>query len=112
MRPRLLLVVLLASFAPASQAQQHQAGEWHCVRQVFIETTEGNVVVLQCLAALPKDEKLDAEDDDIIKTLDVARLNAKTFRQLEKEDPKHWPTNDPKGGVGMTNGLGWVSVRK
>ena len=61
-------------------------------------------MVLQCLAALPKDEQLDAEDEDILTTLEVARLNAKTFRQLEKEDPKHGRTDDLKG-VGMTNGL-------
>jgi hypothetical protein len=104
MRLGFLVVVLLANFSSMARAQQHQPREWHCVRQVFIETNDGDVVVLQCLAALPKDEQLDAEDEDILTTLEVARLNAKTFRQLEKEDPKHGRTDDLKG-VGMTNGL-------
>jgi hypothetical protein len=103
MRLVFLVVVLLANFTPTARAQQHQPREWHCVRQVFIETNDGDVVPLQCLAALPKDEKLDAEDEDILTTLEVARLNAKTFRQLEKEDPKRGPTDDPNG-IGR-NGL-------
>jgi len=91
-----VVVVLIANFAPTARAQQHQPREWHCVRQVFIETNDGDVVALQCLAALPKDEKLDAEDEDLLTTLEIARSNAKTFRQLEKQDPKD---------VGMTNSL-------
>jgi hypothetical protein len=106
-----LVVILLANFPPTTRAQQHQPGEWHCVRQVFIETNDGDVVALQCLAALPKDEKLDAEDEEILTTLEIARSHAKTFRQLEKGDPKHWPTDDPKG-AGMTNGLGMAFGQK
>ena len=56
----ILVIVLLATFAPKIQAQQHQARDWYCVRQAFAETTDGDVVVLQCVAALPKNEKLDA----------------------------------------------------
>jgi hypothetical protein len=103
MRLGFLVVALLASFTPAARAQ-HQPREWHCVRQIFIETNDGDVVALQCLAALPKDEQLDAEDEEILTALEIARSNAKTFRQLDKEEPMHWPADDPKG-VSMTNGL-------
>jgi hypothetical protein len=96
MRLGFLVIALLASFTPTARAQQHQPREWHCVRQVFIEANDGDVVVLQCLAALPKDEKLDAEDEDLLTTLEIAQSNAKTFRQLEKEDAT---------GIGMTKSL-------
>ena len=96
MRLGFAVVVLLANFARTARAQQHQPREWHCVRQVFIETNNGDVVALQCLAALPKDGQLDAEDEDLLTKLEIARSNARTFRQLEKEDPK---------GLGMTNSL-------
>ena len=45
----------------------------------FAETTDGDVVVLQCVAALPKNEKLDAEDEDILGKLERIRWNAQTF---------------------------------
>jgi len=36
-------------------------------------------VVLQCVAALPKNDKLDAEDEDILGKLEKIRWNAQTF---------------------------------
>ena len=78
---KILVIVLLATFAPKIQAQQHQARDWYCVRQSFAETTDGDVVVLQCVAALPKNEKLklDVEDEDILGKLERIRWNAQTF---------------------------------
>jgi len=75
----ILIIVLLATFAPKIQAQQHQTRDWSCVRQSFAETTDGDVVVLQCVAALPKNDKLDAEDEDILGKLERIRWNAQTF---------------------------------
>ena len=76
---KILLIVLLATFTAKIQAQQHQARDWYCVRQAFAETTDGDVVVLQCVAALPKNDKLDAEDEDILGKLERIRWNAQTF---------------------------------
>ena len=76
---KILVIVLLATFAPKIQGQQHQTRDWYCVRQSFAETTDGDVVVLQCVAALPKNEKLDAEDEDILGKLERIRWNAQTF---------------------------------
>ena len=76
---KILLIILLATFAPKIQAQQHQTRDWYCVRQSFAETTDGDVVVLQCVAALPKNDKLDAEDEDILGKLERIRWNAQTF---------------------------------
>ena len=87
-RLRFLVIVLLAAFAPKIQAQQHQAKDWHCVRQHYLETTDGDVMVLPCVAALPKDEKLDAADQDILDTLEIDRMNVKSFKGLERQDPK------------------------
>jgi hypothetical protein len=76
---KILLIILLATLAPKIQAQQHQTRDWYCVRQSFAETTDGDVVVLQCVAALPKNDKLDAEDEDILGKLERIRWNAQTF---------------------------------
>jgi hypothetical protein len=73
---KILLIILLATFAPKIQAQQHQTRDWYCIRQSFAETTDGDVVVLQCVAALPKNDKLDAEDEDILGKLERIRWNA------------------------------------
>lgn len=81
----ILVIVLLAIFAPKIQAQQHQARDWNCVRQPFAESTDGDVVVLQCAAALPKTEKLDAEDEDTLGKLERIRWNAQTFTDKGKE---------------------------
>jgi hypothetical protein len=75
----ILVIVLLATFAPNMQAQQHQTRDWYCVRQAFAETPDGDVVVLQCVAALPKNEKLDVEDEDILGKLERIRWNTQTF---------------------------------
>lgn len=93
----ILVIVLLATLAPTIQAQQHQARDWHCVRQHFVETTDGDVLVLQCVAALPKDEKLDTEDEDTLTKLEIIRHNATTLRQLGQESPKNWPMDTVKG---------------
>jgi len=53
---KILLIVLLATFTAKIQAQQHQARDWYCVRQAFAETTDGDVVVLQCVAALRRND--------------------------------------------------------
>jgi hypothetical protein len=53
---KILLIVLLATFTPKIQAQQHQARDSYCVRQAFAETTDGDVVVLQCVAALRRND--------------------------------------------------------
>jgi hypothetical protein len=74
-----LVIVLLATFALKMQAQQHQTRDWYCVRQAFAETTDGDVGVLQCVAALPKNEKLDVEDEDTLGKLERIRWNARTF---------------------------------
>jgi hypothetical protein len=76
---KILLIILLATLAPKIQAQQHQTRDWYCVRQSFAETTDGDVVVLQCVAALPKNDKLVAEDEDILGKLERIRWNAQTF---------------------------------
>jgi hypothetical protein len=76
---KILIIVLLATVAPEIQAQQHQTRDWYCVRQSFAETTDGDVVVLQCVAALPKNDKLDAEDEDILGKLERIRWNAQTL---------------------------------
>lgn len=107
-RLRLLIIVLLATFAPRVQAQEHRARDWHCVRQPFAETTDGDVVALQCVAALPKEEKLDAEDEDTLSKLERIRYSAQTFTSLserernnaiinDRENPKHWDLETGKG---------------
>jgi hypothetical protein len=91
-------VVLLAALALINSAQQqHLARDWYCVRQPFLETTDGDLIALRCVAALPKSEKLDAEDEDILTKLEVVRHNAMTFRQLGQENPKNWPMDTGKG---------------
>ena len=97
------VVVLLAVLSPTVRAQ-HQPRNWYCIRQPFLETNDGDVVVLECVAALPKDEKLDADDDDILTKLEVDRQNARTFREAGRKDPNHWSPNDPKF-VELMNGL-------
>jgi hypothetical protein len=94
---KILVIVLLATFAPNIKAQQQQARDWYCVRQHFVETTDGDILVLQCVAALPKDEKLDTEDEDTLTKLEISRHNAMTFRQLGQENPKNWPMDTGKG---------------
>jgi hypothetical protein len=49
------------------------------------------------VAALPKDEKLDPEDEDTLTKLEISRHNATTFRQLGQENPKNWPMDTGKG---------------
>lgn len=102
---KILVIALLVTLAPKIQAQtQHQARTWHCVRQPMLETTDGDVMVLQCVAALPNDEKLDAQDKDILFQLEVARSNARTFKQADQEDPKHWSL-DSATGKELMNGM-------
>ncbi len=74
----ILAAALIVSFAPRIQAQQHQARDWHCVRQPFAETADGNVAFLQCVAALPRDDRLDAEDEDTLSKLERIRYSART----------------------------------
>jgi hypothetical protein len=105
----LLVVLVTAVLAPLKiQAQQHQARDWHCVRQPMVEDTDGNVLTLQCEAALPKGEKLDAEDEDTLSKLDRIRYNAQTFtsvaaneraNEITKGDqsPKRWSLDTGKG---------------
>jgi hypothetical protein len=76
----LVIIALLSTCSPTIAAQtQHQARDWYCVRQPFAQTTEGNVVALQCVAALPKGEKLDDEDEDALGKLDRIRSNVQSF---------------------------------
>ena len=82
MMKHILVILLFVAAAPKAQAQQHHPQNWYCVRQPWAETTDGNVVVRQCVAAVPKDDKLDADDEDILTKLDVIRYNAKTFHHL------------------------------
>ncbi len=56
------------------------------------------------MAALPKDQKLDPQDEETLTQLEIIRYNALTFKQLEQEDPKHWSSADPKGAE-MKNSL-------
>ncbi len=63
----------------------------------MIATTDGNVVVLPCIAALPKDEQLDAEDEETLTKLEVIRYNAMTYKQLERERSKNWSLETGKG---------------
>jgi hypothetical protein len=82
LRATIFLTLLVAiAFSPLRMLAQQskQAKDWRCVRQAFLETSDGDVVVMQCLAALPKDEKLDAEDSDLITRLEIIRANAQTF---------------------------------
>jgi hypothetical protein len=95
---RFVVVVLLAALEPINSAQQqHWARDWYCVRQPFLETTDGDLIALECVAALPKGEKLDVGDEDILTELEVARHNAMTFRHLGQENPKNWPMDTGKG---------------
>jgi hypothetical protein len=105
---RFLMIALIATFASRIQAQQHQARNWYCVRQPFVETTDGDVVALQCVAALPQGQKLDAEDEDLLTKLEVDRWNVRTFTSASQqersgamtkgvENPKHWDLDTGKG---------------
>jgi hypothetical protein len=88
------LIFPLITLVPTIPAQ-HQPRDWYCVRQPFLETTNGDVVVLQCVAALPKGETLDADDDGTLTKLEVDRQNVRTFREAGTKDPKNWPPDDP-----------------
>ncbi len=77
--------ILLVALAPKLQSQQPQARSWHCVRQPFAETTGGDAV--QCIAALPQDEKLDAEAEETLSKLHIIRHTAMTFKRFERESP-------------------------
>jgi hypothetical protein len=106
-----LAVALLATIAPSIQAQQHQARDWHCVRQHYLETTDGDVIVLPCVAALPKEEKLDLEDEDILAKLELDRMNVIAFKTLERQDPKGSSLDTGKGKElmdGMRTGFGQI----
>ena len=48
----------------------------------MIETTDGDVMVLQCLAALPKNDRLDAEDQDTLTKLEED-VGLRTYFLLE-----------------------------
>ncbi len=85
MKP-ILAILLFVAVAPRIQAQQHQPRDWYCVRQSWVETTDGNVVVGRCVAALPKVEKLDAADEDTLTKLDAIRHDANSFYQRERGD--------------------------
>lgn len=65
-------------------------------------------MALQCLAALPKDERLDTADEDLLTKLEIIRHNARTFTSLSqqeqstaiannRENPKHWDLSTGKG---------------
>jgi hypothetical protein len=54
-------------------------------------------MVMPCAAALPLDDKLDAEDEDILTKLEIIRYNAATFKQLAQESPKKWSLDTGKG---------------
>jgi hypothetical protein len=56
--------------------------------RLFLKRLTATVMVLPCVAALPKDEKLDAEDQDILDKLEIDRMNVLAFKQLERQDPK------------------------
>ena len=92
MKSRIMLrALVLAAIAPFGVgAQQHQqAREWHCVKQPMVEDTNGNVLALNCEAALPKTEKMDAEDEDTLSKLARIRASAMNFKTLEEQDPKN-----------------------
>lgn len=73
-----LVVLVIAGFSfQRIQAQQHQTKNWHCVREPFVEDVEGNVLALQCEAALPNGENLDTEDEHTLSRLARIRFNAK-----------------------------------
>jgi hypothetical protein len=96
----IFLIISIANFLVPirTEAQQGQQTKvWRCLRQPFAETTDGDVMALQCVAALPKDDKLEADDEDILGKLEIIRWNASTYRQLEKEDPKSWSSDKGKG---------------
>jgi hypothetical protein len=44
-------------------------------------------VALQCVATLPKEDRLDADDEDALTKLEIIRHTAMTFRQSEPESP-------------------------
>ena len=82
----LLIPVTLLLVPLGTHAQQpQQAKDWHCVRQPFVETTDGNVQFLQCVAALPKGEVLDAEDEGILTKMEIIRYNAQTLTGKDQE---------------------------
>jgi hypothetical protein len=93
----ILVVVLLSTFATRIQAQQHQAREWYCIREPFAETTDGDVIALHCVAAMPKNDKLDESDQDALTKLEMIRYNARTFKGLEKQSPEKWSLDTGKG---------------
>ncbi len=78
----IMVIILFVAVAPKVQAQ-HQVRDWHCIRQLWVETSDGNVVVGQCVAALPNVEKLDAADEDTLTKLDAIRHDANSFNQRE-----------------------------
>lgn len=67
--------------------EAQQAREWRCLRQPLVETTDGNVLAMHCVAALPKSDKLDTEDEGILAKLEIIRYNAQTL-VLGKGDGK------------------------
>lgn len=52
---------------------------------------------MQCVAALPKGEKLEAEDEEILAQLEIIRHNAVTLKQIAQESPKNWSPDTGKG---------------
>jgi hypothetical protein len=104
---KILVIILLAALASSIQGQ-HQARDWQCVRQPLAETADGNVVALQCVAALPKSEKLDAEDEKILSRLEIVRHNAGVLTSLAADEranhiikgdqsPNRWSVDTGKG---------------
>jgi hypothetical protein len=99
MRAMLPIVLLLAVRFCVFQAHAqdaHQAKEWHCVRQGFAETSDGNVSVVPCTAALPQGENLTPDDELIVAKLETIRYNATTFKMLKKENPQKWSSDYPE----------------
>jgi hypothetical protein len=84
---KILVTVLLVALASSIQGQ-HRARDWQCVRQPLAETTDGNVVALQCVAALPTNDKLDAEDEDTLTKLEIVRHNARILNSLASDTTK------------------------
>jgi hypothetical protein len=84
-------------FCAKESSTTDQARDWHCVRQHYLETTDRDVMVLPCVAARPKDEKLDAEEQDILDKLEIDRMNVMSFKGLERQDPKRSSLDTGKG---------------
>src|SRR5208337_1995114 len=75
---------------------------FRCVSGGFALTTDGNLIVLPCLEALPVDDKLDATDESILNHLMITRANVNFFK--EDEEDVH-PIGTFKEDEGMINAI-------